>query len=167
MHPTEPSFISLYTHSLANMEINRKFKNKLAWFSPVLLVGKEKWSLEQRDIQEKKQEKLCLLKWSSSSLLTMKVTTIRERATATKDCWDLRKSWDFSHAKLYVVLSRLSLLFWLALCSLPPFSPHATLPTQPLLLLRYTQLEKSRSFPMTQLLPLPHLKTNLTLISSI
>lgn len=62
MHPTEPSFISLYTHSLANMEINRKFKNKLAWFSPVLLVGKEKWSLEQRDIQEKKQEKLCLLK---------------------------------------------------------------------------------------------------------
>jgi len=57
VHPTEPSFISLYTHSLASTEIKRKFKSRLAWFNLVLLVEKEKRSLEKREIYRRKGRK--------------------------------------------------------------------------------------------------------------
>lgn len=42
VHPSEPSFISLHTHSLTSAQITRKFKSKLTWFNLVLWVEKEK-----------------------------------------------------------------------------------------------------------------------------
>lgn len=59
VYPTEPSFTSLYTHSLASMEINRKFKSKIDWFNLAISVEKEKMvSGKKRDSQKEKQEKL-------------------------------------------------------------------------------------------------------------
>lgn len=59
------------------------------------------------------------------------------------------KSRDISYVKPYLVLSKLKLssIFWLDVCSLSPFTPHALLPPQPLLLLCYTRLDKSYSCP--------------------
>lgn len=77
MHPTEPSFISLHTYSLANTELNRKFKSKLAWFNLVLLVGKEEWSLGKREIYRRKRRKTCVC-WSKTAIVYLQLGWLQQ-----------------------------------------------------------------------------------------
>lgn len=86
VYPTQPSFISLSTHSLASTENNSRFRSKLAWFNLVLLVETEKWSLWKDGYGREK--------WGSSSLLKTKVIAIGEGTAAIKICWDCWKKGD-------------------------------------------------------------------------
>lgn len=123
-------------------------------------MEEKKWSLkkkEKRDIQENKEN--CLLCWSEATAIYIQLHGYKGRGRNSKQIAKIsgkkkKKKW---RSKLCTVLSCFPLFFWLAFLEAPCL--HIPLPIQ-LLLLHYTQLDKSYGFPTTQLQPLPYPKTN-------
>lgn len=154
VYPTQPSFISLSTHSLASTENNSRFRSKLAWFNLVLLVETEKWSLWKDGYGREK--------WGSSSLLKTKVTATGEGTAAIKICWDCWKKEIFKPCKLLCGLGRLSLLSWLD--AIPSFLLLYIPCVRTQSLLCAHRQTKVKQITVTQLQPLLQMNTSPILI---